>query len=345
MRPGDRCGAERRVGRRRGSADELLGEHRTRPDAGEHADRRVVEPRQAAIRARRVRRAATGAPSRTRQVVGVADDAGDPHLRAAARDDQRRHAGAVARDRHRGDLRRPGPGVGHRDCRPCGREHRDLRTAVRAGTLQMYAERVDALGSTSPARASITADAALGGHPGDRAVRPAAPPRSRDRARPGSPRATRAPSPPTARGPGELVAGEEAEAVLREHERGPGDARRARRHRLGGERRRRDRHLRPGDPGGREARLELGLHAVEGRRIRPAAPRLAERRPGDARLQRHRRASQRHALGEGVAHRVREPVARRPVHERVRRSRVAAFVRGEPAHVRARGTARSGRST
>ena len=239
-------------------------------DAGEHADRRVVQPRQARSRTRQCAER-DRYPDPHRLIVGVADDARDPDLRAAARHDQRRHAGAVARDRHGGDLRRPGPGIGHRELQACGRRTPQPAEAVRAG------------------RSRCTRTGLHSGRPGRRARR----------SRPTPPSAgTRATEPSTSRTAAKSRSGETWIAAgrhVRHRSRQPGDGVSSSPARnpnpssvttSGGPVTRVDRVdtgsaasgvdatdiCAPVTPAVARLAVELGLHAVEGRRIRPAAP-------------------------------------------------------------------------
>ena len=89
--------------------------------------------------------------------------------------------------------------------------------------------------------------------------------------------------------------------------------------------------------------VELGLHAVERRGF--DEQRLpAQGDLGDPGLERYGGAGQRHALGEGVAHRLASHALRHSVDEGIRRCASRRSSWGTTAHP-GRGTARSGRST
>ena len=290
----------------------------------------------ARCRRRRARRAGPASPSRSGHAVGAAHDAGDPHLRAPAGDDERRHAGAVARDRHRGDLRRARPGVGDGELLPV----RPRTPTSAAGCVARDAPDVRrtgrALGSTSPARVSITAT------PPSAGTRATAPSTSRTRREVAvgrdldRGRATRCSSPRRGRGRASARRRRGSRSPPRSSTSGgPGDARRARRDRLGVERgRRRPTSAHRTTPAVREARRRAG--SACGR----ASSDSHERAPSRSRstcatpdFDRHRRARERHALGERV-----DAPSRRATRSATPLTSASAIARRgvrrrEPAHV------------
>ena len=195
----------------------------------------------------------------------------------------------------------------------------------------------------SPPRVSITATGPSAGTR-RRRRRPVAPRRSRGRVRPGSPPGDQLHRLGTGRGSAQLVAREEAEAVLGVDQRRTCHPRRTRRDRL----RRRAGSRRPTSghptPGGRQAGRELGLHAVERGGLHERGPPSLKVDLRDAGLQRHRRTRERHALGERVDHRGGEPTAR-AIRSRARPRSVSPRSSSGTSDIGHEELATSGRST
>ena len=269
----------------------------------------------------------TGSPEPLRHpVCRSADDARDPDLGPRAGRDERGEPRAVSRHRHR---RRSGwrPAT-HRRPRPRVPSSRNATSApgCARGTLHTMSNG-SMVGSTSPARASSRSDEPSAPW---RATVPSVEPQRRpvplgrdlDRGR-----GHRAHDLGESGDRLELVPDEESEARLGEHERGPGHAGRAHRHRL----RRRSAHRRRTvttsvAPAVREARLELGEHPVQ-RLGRDGEGRLAEVDLGDAGFDGHRRRD-RHALGERRLRPSPRASRSRGLLTRASATRVAAFAVG-----------------